>query len=75
MSCGSTPSPPRRAIAAAMRGPVTAFMFDATSGIVMPVPSSGASETLSLDPTSDRLGMRNTSEYVSSWWGLDQRSA
>ena len=36
MSCGSTPSPPKRAIVSAMRLPVTAFMFAETIGCEPP---------------------------------------
>jgi hypothetical protein len=61
MSCGSTPSPPRRARAAARRGPVTEFMLEATSGIVAEVPSPGDRST-SRRLVADRRGTRKTSE-------------
>jgi hypothetical protein len=37
-------------------------MFAETSGMVMPVPSSGASETANRLPTLELEGTRNTSE-------------
>jgi hypothetical protein len=61
MSCGSTPSPPRRA-SAARRGPVTEFMLDATSGIVAVEPSPGERSTSRRLVIADRRGTRKTSE-------------
>jgi len=69
MSCGSTPSPPRRARVAARRGPVTEFMFDETSGMVAVDPSPGARSTSRRLVTADRRGTRKTSEYVRSTEG------
>lgn len=62
MSCGRTPRPPRRASTAAMRGPVTEFMFAATSGNVAGVPSCGARSTCRRLVTADLRGTRKTSE-------------
>ena len=61
-SCGSTASPPRRAMVSAMRLPVTAVMLAATSGIAEPVPSSAARSTSSREVTSERDGTRKRSE-------------
>ena len=69
MSCGSTPRPPRRAIDAASRGPVTEFMFADTSGMVALVPSPGDRSTSSRLATDERRGTRKTSEYVRSTTG------
>jgi hypothetical protein len=41
-------------------------MLAETIGIVAPVPSFVSSDTLSLLPTDERRGTRNTSEYVRS---------
>ncbi len=46
----------------AIRFPVTAVMFAATSGIAEPVPSSAASSTSRREVTSDRDGTRKRSE-------------
>ncbi len=61
-SCGRTPRPPRRAMVSAIRFPVTAVMFAATSGIAEPVPSSAARSTSRREMTSDRDGTRKRSE-------------
>ncbi len=45
MSCGSTLTPPRRAIVSAIRRPETAVMLATTSGIVVPVPSDDERST------------------------------
>ena len=57
MSCGSTPSPPRRASVAASRAPVTEFMFAETSGIVAVVPSPG--RQVDVEPARDRRAPRH----------------
>jgi hypothetical protein len=49
---------------------VIEFMFAETIGTDAPEPSSGASETSSRLVTPERLGTRNTSEYVRSWLGV-----
>ena len=45
MSCGRTPSPPKRAIVSAIRLPVTAFMLAETTGCEPPGKSTGVRST------------------------------
>ena len=61
-SCGRMPRPPRRAIVSTIRRPVTAVMLAATSGMVVPVPSSVEMSTSMRDVTEEREGTRKTSE-------------
>ena len=61
-SCGRMPRPPRRAMVSTMRRPVTAVMFAATSGTVVPVPSSVEMSTSMREVTEEREGTRKTSE-------------
>ncbi len=61
MSCGSTAMPPRLATVSAIRRPATAVMLATTIGMVAPLPSRVVRSTSRREPTSDRLGTRNTS--------------
>jgi hypothetical protein len=61
MSWGMTASPPRRARVSAMRRPDTEVMFAATSGTVVPLPSTLARSTSRREVTEERTGTRKTS--------------